>query len=721
MARTPIVVGPFATGMQNNVDGWLIQDDAFTMMRNAYCYRNRIIKRFGTRYLGSTQLTSRLRINLGTHDSDPKTVPLPDSISTIAVGQLFSIGDTQFTVYQTGAGVATYTTGAITAQIDTTVSPNTITFTGAATGSTIFWYPSKPVMGILDYEQQTINKERTFVFDQNYVYEYAAGSGFNRITGGVDRWSGTDAEFFQATTWRGPTGSERYMFVTNYNATDEIRYYDGSTWTQPQWATLSAGTNRILTARLVFVFANRLVLLNTIELVNGAQQTFVNRMRASQIGNPTVSADAFRTDTAGLGIALDAATSEAIISAEFLKNRLIVYFERSTWALVPTGNQVYPFVWQKINTELGAESTFSVIPFDQSIVAIGNVGIHGCNGTNVARIDEKIPNEIFKVRDRDDGVFRVHGIRDYFNEMVYWSLPTANGPQYPNQVLIYNYIQDAWSFADDTITTFGYIQESESVTWNSRTVTWNDTVPWDSGRLQAQFRQVVCGNQQGYVTIIDQSVPTNEGRLQITDMTTAGVLTIINHNLEANTYIYITDAIGITGLNNQTWRIESITTDTLTLDLNGTTLSGTYAGGGTAASVSRIDLHTKQYNYFTKDGRNIEAERVEFLVDRLGSQDDNYRIAVDYFISTSTTSQVDQAIATNTITGTKYLDLSPFALFPDEVNRTRVWHPYYVWSEGEVLQLRIFYDDTLMVTDDARQPFVLHSMLLYVAPQGRLE
>ncbi len=48
---------------------------------------------------------------------------------------------------------------------------------------------------------------------------------------------------------------------------------------------------------------------------------------------------------------IDAATDEEIVSAEFIKDRLIVYFERSTWELAYTGNQVYPFTWQKSITE----------------------------------------------------------------------------------------------------------------------------------------------------------------------------------------------------------------------------------------------------------------------------------------------------------------------------------------------------------------------------------
>ena len=89
-----------------------------------------------------------------------------------------------------------------------------------------------------------------------------------------------------------------------------------------------------------------------------------------------------------------------------------------------TGNQVLPFIWQKINTELGAESTFSVVPFDKVILGVGNVGIHACNGANVERIDDKIPDEVFRIHNENEGVQRVYGIRDYDVEMVYWTFPS---------------------------------------------------------------------------------------------------------------------------------------------------------------------------------------------------------------------------------------------------------------------------------------------------------
>ena len=245
----------------------------------------------------------------------------------------------------------------------------------------------------------------------------------------------------------------------------------------------------------------------------------------------------WRQDIPGRGNAIDASTMESIVTVEFVKDRLIVFFERSTWEFVYTGNQAYPFVWQKINTELGAESTNSIVPFDKVCIGVGNVGIHACNGSNVERIDDKIPDTVFDIHNVNGGVFRVYGIRDYYVEMVYWTFPDTEADDdfpYPNRVLVYNYKTGTWAFNDDSITCFGYFQPTNDITWDSLTVTWDDSTTWDSGSIEAKFRQVIAGNQQGYTFICDADVPTNASVLQITDIEIGAgtsILTVIQHNL----------------------------------------------------------------------------------------------------------------------------------------------------------------------------------------------
>jgi hypothetical protein len=158
--------------------------------------------------------------------------------------------------------------------------------------------------------------------------------------------------------------------------------------------------------------------MNTTETIGAGDQVFVNRVRFSQNGSP-IAADAW-IEAAGKGDFIDAPVKQAIIAAEFLKDRLIVFFEESTWEFVYTGNDVLPFDWQQINTELGAESMNSIIPFDKAVFGIGNRGIHACNGINVDRVDEVIPYTIFDIKNSDDAPARVTGIRVYYVELAYW-------------------------------------------------------------------------------------------------------------------------------------------------------------------------------------------------------------------------------------------------------------------------------------------------------------
>ena len=378
-------------------------------------------------------------------------------------------------------------------------------------------------------------------------------------------------------------------------------------------------------------FHDRLVLLNVVENTGagpGTNTTYSNRIRYSWSGDPTAT-QAFYADVGSGGNYLDCPTKEAIITAQFLKDRLIVYFESSTWELVYKGNQVEPFVWQQINTELGAESTFSQVPFDKIVLGVGNVGIHACSGYNVERIDSKIPDEVFRIHNDNNGIERVAGIRDYYTEMVYWTFPSENQSSdfpYCNRVLTYNYKTGAWGFNDDSITAFGYFQNTVSqdlpgLQWQNANMSWQEAnMPWVSAILQARFRNVIAGNQEGYTFIVNPDLSSNCPALQITDIpsvtsTFIATLTIINHNLSAGDYIKISNCQGITDLNGLIFQVVTVTNaNTVVIDLNGISVTGTYTGAGTVTRVTPIDFKTKQFNFYAEQGRNAYISKVDFLV-----------------------------------------------------------------------------------------------------------
>lgn len=722
MAFDRFMIAPLNSGLQNDVKPFLVPDDAYAQLQNAYVWRSRLRKRFGSTLMngsvdsGVAQLSSRLRVQVGTIGAPVSPVPG----TKFRVGQMFSAGDQIFTVYQTGAPAAMLATGPGTGTFNTTSGAFALAGTGLPGATPIYWYPSDPVMGLPSYESGNINNEPVIAFDTQFSYQYTAGA-WARITGGADTWTGTDSQYFWATTYRGSVASDRILFVTNFNQTDLFRYYNGTTWASLSPVYNAAGDN-ILTARIIVAFKDRLLFLNTIEDVTAGTAQFSNRCRFSQNGDP-LQVDAWREDITGKGGYLDnVATTEQIITCEFLKDRLIVFFERSTWELVYTGNDVLPFRWQQINTELGAESTFSVIPFDKAALAIANVGIISCNGANVERIDEKIPDEVFNIHNKQEGVQRVYGIRDYYLETAYWTFPSSDYEQdfaeiYPNRVLVYNYRTGTWAFNNDSFTCFGYYQGQDDETWSSTELEWQEAIqPWNSAILQAQFRNIIAGNQEGYICIIQPDTPRNAPSLQITNMTVAaGIVTVtaINHNLRAEDYVVIESAQGLTNVNNEIFQIlEVLSANTFTF-LERNAITGAYTGAGTLARVSKIDIYTKQYNFYLSQGRNMFVNKVDFFVDRTV----NGEVTVDYFTSSSDQSLLQAAATSNALLGNGILETSPYALYPYEQTQERLWHPIYPQADGECIQLRIYLSDAQMIDPDiAWSDFELNAMTFYVQP-----
>src|SRR5271154_2539276 len=235
-------IAPYAenSGLQTNLKPWLIPDEAFSTLNNAYVFRGRVRKRFGSRWTGGSQFSSRLRINIGaitggTFSGNVRTI-LADSGMPTAIGQSFSVGTVTFTVYNPASGPQQML------RTDNSLSPATynltnsdFNITGVALPDTtpVFFYPNFPVMGLPTYEQVTISQEYVIAFDTRYAYTYNAG-GWNRIgaeaTAGAAVWTGDNSQFFWGETWLGADASAKIFFVTNFNIPDGIRYYDGTLW-----------------------------------------------------------------------------------------------------------------------------------------------------------------------------------------------------------------------------------------------------------------------------------------------------------------------------------------------------------------------------------------------------------------------------------------------------------------------------------------------------------
>lgn len=730
------LIAPYQSGLQEDRRAWLISNDAFAELRNAYVYRGRIRKRFGSRLFNgvadSPELSSRLRAQIDTTD------PTTGNISTIVpgniykVGQQFSIDSVLFTVYQEGQPASMLRTDNKTATATYNTTTGEVVINDAPAGKPVFFYPAEPVMGIRTYERPPLNDEDVIAFDTQFAYTLN-NVQWERLDGGTDIWTGTDSDFFWSTNYRGQEAFDTIFVVTNNTTNDGIRYYDGVTWTQLRPEIIvdsSTGDTAFLeTARIVLPFKDRLIALNTVETdLSGSTDRYKNRCRFSVNGNPLAN-DAWRQDITGQGNYIDAPTREAIISAEFIQDRLVVYFERSTFELAYTQNQIVPFIWRRINSELGSDSQFSIVSVEQQAITVGNVSIHASDGSQVYRIDDKIPDRVYEIRNTKAGPERVHGVRDFQNKQIYWSIPQDLETTYPEKVLIFDYQTQSWATADDSITTFGYIFNSfieDSRTWDSDD-TWEErTDTWVEGASIEGFMAVVAGNQEGYIFIIDPDITTNAPVLSVTNMqdaTGGGVtLTVEQHNLRVGDFVQILHPVFSDGsggtiipvIDEFILRVDSINDDNTFTTFDIDDIGDDYLGGAILRRVSRIDIKTKEYGLFLEQGYDTFIPQIDFYVDNtvLGE------MTCDYFTDSADLSLRDESQATNTIFGDMIVETKPLSTY--DKNKRRLWRALYPLAEGSVIQLRLFLSDEQMkLPDTAFSDFQLHAILFHASQASR--
>lgn len=727
------IAGYNSGGLVTDKKPFLLPNEAFSRLENAYVWRERVKKREALKLLG------RLRRDLTVSQTSTQAgatytdTDLLDSVRATEANAEIEPGSITFkidpgggneTIYKDNVsnGVLTYISGTYTGSGTINYVSGAVSIAwasppgaGKTTSSILKYFPSLPVMGIWQREIAGINNEETIFFDEKYAYKFLAG-GFQEFIAGTT-WASSDSDFFWATNYRGSSPENRLFFVTNdlNDAADPMRYTDGSTWTD--FTPAVDGTNFLLQARVLVPYYGRLLALNCTEgTVLGGGSNIFNRCRFSQIGNP-VASDAWQSNIFGKGGFIDAPINEAIVSATFIKNTLLVQFERSTWQLRYVGEYGLPFIWERVSSDFGSESTFSPVIFDDGVLAVGDRAIVAASAVTVQRIDEQIPDLVFDIRNADLGTIRVWGVRDYQRELVFWNYSDAQlGRKFPNKVICYNYRNQTYAIFRDNITAFGVYQPAtDDATWDSLTVLWDDNgVFWDDVQVQSQFPLTVCGNQQGFVHLYGYRT-VEEQSLSITaiDLTADPIrVTIPNHNLEEGEIIQIKSMqfflAGVptpTNLNNILYVVaERIdvnvislarwdTDDQIYVNLNYTDFpditpvnTATYIGGGTVTLYPRMFAQTKDMNPYLASGNQLKIIYVDFLTTNTGAQTS---FTVELYVNTS------DSVKGNVITGNRqsetYLQ-SPYYVPNSDI----AWHRFYATANGQFIRILLTFDNDLM-------------------------
>lgn len=517
---------------------------------------------------------------------------------------------------------------------------------------------------------------------------------------------------------------------------DGIRVYSN---TGPSWRNFNPivnAKNVLVGARFLIPYKGRLVALLTQEGNDtDPTVTFRQRVRWSQNGSAIDQAVGWVDVTPGRGGFLDAPTGESIVAAGFVKDQLIVYFERSSWALVYTGNEILPFIFQRIDSQLGSSAPYSAVPFDNGILTFGNVGVHQCNGQTCQRIDEVIPDEIFRVKDAAEGPTRTYGIRNYLQECVYWAYAddednTDSVPGkifYPSKMMVYNYRNNTFSFFDDHATCFGYFQNVTGIPWSGITWPWTAwNTPWNSGLLQSEFPDIAFGNQQGFVEIITPVVTSNDRALYIQNMVSDPLgarITSPQHNLFVGQYVTLNDIIGLTplvGLNLVTFQVvEVIDANTIVIDaITNPPIGGAYKGGGTMTPLSNIVIQTKQFTPFWEKGKRYELRYIDMLFDKTSTGEMTVNVYIDFNNTDSMTSPLSGVLMGNNIVSTTD-EGSTLPYYSFLKLGTQIWKRFYTQAMGETFQLDLSFSDAEMRSIPINYAdVVLHGLIFYFAESG---
>jgi hypothetical protein len=744
------LIAPFDSGLRDDLPSWLIPEKAFTRLNNAYVFRGRVKKRFGSVLIGTNlndakydHLYSRLRIALsggagvGTTDGGGDaagTIP-GDTTSWAKLGITFSIDidgtDTAiYTVKEAGVARDMLQTYATTTATYSTTNGQ-YSFTGAPADKQIYVYLNLPVMGFFNYESGPVNEHSTFAFDTRAVYKYD-GTSWER--NGTTTWKGTQTDYFWAENHENPVDASINSFATNYNVTksgapaatdDPIYYYDGSTWTNFSTITkfyhdsVAGDEDYVASCRCIASFDGSLLLFNVIEHDNSANTNkhFPFRLRYSAPGNP-FAADAWLEKGQEYGVNkyagggfIDAPTSEEITSVAFIKDRLVVYCERSTYELMATGDNELPFKFQAINDDSGSEGTFSTVIFDKHVLTVSTTGINSCDGAYVQRIDEEIPDKVFEILKTSAGTKRIYGVRDFYNEMVYWSYlkrSHATENTYNDSLMVYNYRAGTWAFNDDCINSFGYLEAEEDLTG-------------------AATKAVICGNHKGFIFVIDSDGMywgKNAESQNIVDMSYVAVtptsgtttLTIPYHNLRDNDFIKVQYPQGLTSWTDGIYKVTRVDADNV--EITTATWTETYTGGGNISLVSRMEIETKDLNPYIQDGSSIYLGEVNFNVDKIA----NGEVTVNYSTSSSVNvDMVSDATSSGAILGTSILETGAYSTIPLEAYQDKLWHKVYLQAEGRFVKLKLSLSDTQMVDENISEAsFTLNGMILNIRKGGNV-
>lgn len=457
-------------------------------------------------------------------------------------------------------------------------------------------------------------------------------------------------------------------------------------------------------------------------------------------------------DVSGFGGFISSGVAQPITTLVPNEDVLILGYPEAFTRLIYTGNNLIPFLFYRINTELGASSTFSAITFDKGSFTTGNFGV--CLTTQVAsqRMDLAIPDQIFEINYLNNGYQRVVSGRDYINEWIYITYPSNSVMwKFPNQTLMYNYRDDSWAIHNETYTAYGDFYPESGNTWASVMDPWDGYAEaWNSSLAAIGNAELIGGNQQGFLLIRNNETDEDPSLYVQAINTTSGLVTSPDHCLNdpdpysgKPNFIIFNNTTG-----NATAGGQSI--NGMIFQVVGPIMEnsfhtspkidgGTYLGGGTITRVYVPFIQTKQFPVAWGNSRKTILGPQKYLFTRTA----NGQITLNIYLSTDPDTVYNKPDTNDAIVFKQVLYTCPestnLGLTTANVNlqqinqlssdgsssnnQSQIWHRMNTSLIGDTVQVGFTMSNQQMLDASFNNQFAeieFHSMILDVRAGGLL-
>lgn len=727
MSYKSFLISNYATGLDRELQPWLLPNDALVELLDGYVYRGVMNKRYGySKYSNTVKATyAESRMVHQISDVPPNSGAIDGVNSTytwtltapVARGSVTITGSNPAQTLTDSDGDGVFSGPDGTGTINYTTGEVEITFTTPpAVGSTVLltysYHQGLPVMGVMNFYPQN-NVKQLILADTRYVNRY------NPTTDRLEdlpagSYNGDGADFWSWVNYEDASSNPRLLFC-NGVVGDVIQQYDGTSIVNYA-PNFSLGT---LNAKQMFNVKDRLVLFQTIE----SSVLYPRRIRISGTG---VNCDNFNSDAPGAGF-IDIPDNTWFFGADFNRDDVMFFTAEATWALKYTGNDIAPFSLVKIDGSRGSGAAFSVKTYLNKTIAMSPRGLIVTDGYQVARADNNIPDFTFDdiLSDQFDKCFS--GFLDEDRDMyIIYPSETATRPVLLNRgesdrILVLNFEEDNFAIYRIPLSCMGNFILAVTIAWSDLTAdegypNWESLAQtygnWNAFPFSEGEPVSIGGGHKGEVwRLSNQGSEDNPQRIRdmtVIDSSTLRVTTDWNNYLFGDNIVF-QGVSGMTQVNNKQAPIKAINSAWTIFDVDIPTLGfGEYTGGGTAAKTISFQAVTKDLNPFIDFDKKVRCGWAYFYVSvtntSLTDADNNPVPAIlEVNVITDNTDQQSE-------TTFKYeVDLSNL----EGVSGSKTWVKIWINQTAKFLQFRLS-------NNQAGAEVQVHAMMLGFQPVGRL-